>query len=117
MSNCFSCVNFFYFRRDSRKLSIVAYFAPLLDSLSSSLRSEVSFNFIMAAIPYEIPWSTIAIHSIHRKVCLLAFIMRLNTLQVPNSQLLYAINGNFVALSLVKEEEVNLIETNKLIVL
>ena len=51
-----------------RLTSYVVYFSPLLETISSSLSPEVRKNFIMAANPYEVPWNSVAVHSIHRKV-------------------------------------------------
>eukprot|EP00731_Ephydatia_muelleri_P000436 Em0001g436a len=48
-------------------------------------------SFLLLAPPKSVSWSSVAVHVLHRKV--------------PSSQLLYALNGRFVALGCVEEEE------------
>jgi hypothetical protein len=71
----------------TRKASIVSYFSPLLLETSGN-----KTNFILSAAPYKIKWNSIAVHSIYKKV--------------PYSQILYAINGSFVSLARVNEDEI-----------
>mgnify|MGYP007032716429 CR=1 FL=1 len=50
-----------------RHLSYISYFSPLLDSLSSPSRDELS-HFIQASSPYCVPWNKLALHCMHRQV-------------------------------------------------
>lgn len=80
-----------------RKLAYIAYFSPIYSSaldMAPHLEHTVDIDrsFLLLAPPKSVSWSRVAVHVLHRKV--------------PSSQLLYALNGKFVALGCVGEEEV-----------
>ncbi len=79
-----------YIPRDHRELVLLSCLSQLVCT------SSVLGNSLHAVQPYTIPWSSVAIHVCHSAV--------------PNSQLLAALNGSWVALCAVHKNQVCFID-------
>ena len=88
MTFCVYCSNQRrYTPADHRYLALLAYLSQML---TSDLPADAGLHGVK---PYKVPWNSVAVHVCHTAV--------------PNSQIMYALNGSVVALCSAPEDKVN----------